>query len=118
MRQAAESLRLASFLATATMVMARPILMPSSPPRPLTDERGRRRSRPDEAGEQMTSFTGGQRDERGAGRWLLVGIGRMAVLDTEVEQEGGGQQDKGHMPIPAQVTAYFVVIQAQIFADF
>src|SRR5438874_6500013 len=52
-----ESPRLGGFLAAA-MVVARPILMGSPPPRPLTDQRGRGGSRPDEAGQEMTGFRG------------------------------------------------------------
>src|SRR5207248_5301671 len=48
---------LASFLAAPTLIVAGPILMRASPPRPLTDQRSRGGGRPDEAGQQMTDFS-------------------------------------------------------------
>src|ERR1700687_145244 len=54
---------LASFLAAPTMIVAGPILMGASPPRPLTDQGGRGGGRPDEAGQQVTDFGGGQRND-------------------------------------------------------
>src|SRR5437588_9409552 len=58
--QAARHLSLVGFGATATMVIARPILMGAPPPGPLTDQGSRGGSRPDEAGQQMPHFRGGQ----------------------------------------------------------
>src|SRR5947207_13942872 len=42
---------LARFVAAATMIVAGPILMDASPPRPLTDEGGRGGSRKEQAGQ-------------------------------------------------------------------
>jgi len=97
------------------MVIAGPILVGASPAGPVADQRGRGGSGPDEASQQVLGFGGGQRDERGRGRRLRWGRRRQAVLDTEADQEGVGEQDQGEMAIPAQVTAHFIVIQAQVF---
>src|SRR5260370_1797923 len=96
------------------MIIARPVLMGSPPPRPVTDRWRGRGSRPDEVSEQVLGFGSGQRDERlRAGR--LVGVSRSMGGDTEAEEEGRGQQDKGDMAIPAEVTAHFIVIESGVF---
>jgi len=43
-------------LATPAMIITRPILMRSSPPRPLTNQRRLRGGGPDETSEQVTNF--------------------------------------------------------------
>jgi hypothetical protein len=56
--------RLSCFLATPAVIIARPILMHASKPRPLINQRCVRGSRPDETSQEMTSFRDGQRDQR------------------------------------------------------
>jgi len=55
-RHAADNQGLAGFLATPTMIIARPILMRSPPAGPPADQRRRGGSRPDEARQQVTHF--------------------------------------------------------------
>ena len=79
------------------MVVARPILVSAPKVRPVTDEGSRGRRRPDQAGQQMMEFAGGERDERlGTGGWRLRGRSSIG-LDTEPNQEGRGEQDQGNM---------------------
>jgi len=54
--QVARQRGLPGFLATATMIIASPILMGAPPPGPLTDQGRASGSGPDEVGQQMTSF--------------------------------------------------------------
>src|SRR5712691_4525052 len=51
-----EQSRLSCFEATPAVIIARPILMGSSPPRPLTNQRRVRGGRPDQASQQVTDF--------------------------------------------------------------
>jgi hypothetical protein len=104
-RSAAESPLFPGFLTAAAMVIAGPILMGASPARPVVEQRGGGGRRPDEVGEQMTHFAGGKFDEGRGDRRLLVGSRMRAVLDTEADQEGVGEQDQGDMAIPAEVAA-------------
>src|SRR2546430_15984238 len=39
-------------------------------------------------------------------------------MHTEAEQEGRGQQDQRDVAIPAEVAAHFILVEAQVFADF
>src|SRR2546429_6835477 len=39
-------------------------------------------------------------------------------MHTEAEQEGRGQQDQRDVAIPAEVAAHFILVKAQVFADF
>ncbi len=100
------------------MIVAGPILMRASPPRPLIDQGGRGGGRPDEAGQQMTDFSGGQRNDAWSrhghwgGRWRGK---RTALVHTDAHQESRGQHDEGHMAIPADVAAHFILIESQIF---
>src|ERR1700686_4290302 len=101
------------------MVIARPILMSASKDRPLTDQRHASGSRKEETSKQVTGFRGGQRDEWGADhkrcRWRRSGE---TSVEGDVEEEGVGKQDQGDMPIPAEVTAHFVVRETQSFGGF
>src|SRR5947209_4051789 len=109
----------ASFLAASTMIVAGPILMGASPPRPLTDEGGRGGSRPDEAGQQVTDFSGGQGNDGGSrhgswgGRWRRK---RTVLVHSDAHQESRSQHDEGEMAIPAEVAAHFILIESQVFA--
>src|SRR6266851_617099 len=100
------------------MIIAGPILMGPSPPRPLTDEGGRGGGRPDEAGEQMTDFGGGQgndslgRHVHWGGRWRKK---RTALVHADTHQKSRGQHDEGEMAIPADVAADFILIKSQVF---
>jgi hypothetical protein len=38
-----------------------------------------------------------------------------AVLETDADQKGAGEQDQGNMAIPAQVATHFIVIEPQGF---
>ena len=69
-------------------------------------------------GEQALGFGGGQRDEQGAGRRLLLSRSREVALHSDAEQEGKGEQHESDMTVPAQVAAHLVVIQAKAFAGF
>ena len=101
------------------MIIARPILMGSPKAGPLTDQWGRAGSRPDEAGEQVAHFRGGEWDE-----WLgrqdhlswLSGRQLPVLMHAHADQEGRGQQDQGDMAIPADVTAHFILDKSKIFA--
>src|SRR6266700_267951 len=110
---------LTSFLTTPTMIVAGPILMGSSPPRPLTDQGGRGGSRKEQAGQQMTDFAGGQdndswsRHGHGGGRWRRT---RTVLVHSDADQKSRGQHDEGQMAIPAEVAADFILIQSQVFA--
>ena len=101
------------------MIVAGPILMRASPPRPLTDQRGRGGGRKEQAGQQMTDFSGGQCNERlgrhghWGGRWRGK---RIALVHTDAHQESRGQHDEGHMAIPADVATDFILIESQVFA--
>src|SRR5947208_5960816 len=91
MRQAAGSQSLVGFLATSAMIIAGPILMRSPPPRPLTDQRRAGGGRPDEAGQQMTHFRGGQSNEplsRQRQRGFRWHRQRTALLHANLPQEG------------------------------
>ena len=94
------------------MILASPVLVGAPPPGPLRDQGCRGGRRPEEVGEQVTGFGGGQRDERRAGGRPSLGVLRRVVLDADADQEGRGEQDQGEMPIPAQVTAHFIVIES------
>src|SRR5437588_13014729 len=99
------------------MIIAGPILMHAPPPRPLTDQRYGRGSRPDQMGQQVTHFRGGQSNERwGRQRqWgFLWSRKRTALLHANPDQEGIGQHDEGDMAIPADVAADFKLIEAQV----
>src|SRR5260370_5292029 len=109
---------LADFFATATMIVAGPILVGPPPPGPVTEKLRGSGSRPDEMGQQMTHFRGGQSNERGLPTGhSTCGRGQKwtSGLHAEADQEGVGQQDQGEMAIPAHVAAHFIVIQPQVF---
>src|SRR5713226_9723930 len=65
--QVAQHRGLAGFRAAATMIIAGPILMGAPKDRPLADQGSGSGRRPEEVGQQMTGFRGGERDERRAG---------------------------------------------------
>src|SRR2546423_1076170 len=81
---------LPGFLATATMIIAGPILMGAPKDRQLADQGSGSGRRPEEVGQQMTGFRGGERDERGAGHGLLLGSSREGAVDRDVDEEGVG----------------------------
>src|SRR5215472_12252718 len=81
------------------MIVARPILVGAPKPRPLTDQGSRGGCRPEEVGQQMTSFRGGQREEWGAGYRLLLGSIRAVVLDRDANQKGIRQEDESDVYI-------------------
>ncbi len=99
------------------MIIPGPILVDSPKPRPLRDQESGSGQGKEEACEHMTGFGGGQRDE-GSLRVGEVGSSREVVMDRDGKQEGAGEEDQGDMPIPAQVAAPFVVVQAQSFGRF
>jgi hypothetical protein len=109
---------LPGFLATATMIIAGPILMGAPKDRPLADQGSGSGCRPEEVGQQVAGFGGSQRDKRGASRWLgRWGRLREVALDGDAEQEGSGKQDERDMAVPAQVAAHFIVIKSEGFAS-
>jgi hypothetical protein len=63
----------------------------------------------------MTGFRGGERDERRAGHGLLLGSSREVAVNRDVNEEGGGEQHKGEMAVPAEVAAHFIVVKAEGF---
>ena len=87
------------------MVIASPILMGTPKERPLTDQGSGSGRRPEEVGQQMTGFRGGERDERRAGHGLLLGSSREVAVNRDVDEEGVGEQHEGEMTIPAEVAA-------------
>ena len=100
------------------MIIAGPILMGAPKDRPLADQGSGSGRRPEEVGQQMTGFRGGERDERGADHGRLRGSSREVAVDRDVDEEGVGEQHEGEMTIPAEVAAHFIVVKAEGFGRF
>jgi len=93
------------------MIIAGPILMGAPKERPLADQGSGSGRRPEEVGQQMTGFRGGERDERGAGHGLLLGSSREVAVDRDGDEEGVGEQHEGEMYVIQNTSlSHFVVI--------
>ena len=85
------------FAATTTMITARPILVPAPEARPGAHQRHRGRQRPDQACQQVLHFRGRERYERRAPSRRLWRTLVLALLHTDAEQEGVGEQHQRAM---------------------
>src|ERR1019366_7010237 len=101
------------------MVIASPILVGSSKARPLKDQGSAAGQGKEETGQQMTSFRGGQWDERRASGIFRRGRRRGGVvMDRDRNEKGAGEEDQRDMTVPAEVTSSFTMIQSKRFGGF
>jgi hypothetical protein len=111
---------LASLETTFGMVIASKTLVSATPPRPGQDSTCGRRRGPDEPCKQMAHFWNSQGEHR-----RLAGRPRGRQRDSGAAggcanawKVGKSDQHKRDVPVPADETAHFVVVQTQIFSVF
>ena len=62
----------------------------------------------------MPHFSRSERDQRGGSSRRILLCASEVLLDRDADQEGVDEQDQGHVPIPAEEVAHFILVQTEI----